>query len=101
MNTKIKEFYKRIKISYYPTLEKFTNAGNNEIVNDLKNKYNLIKKEYNINGLKRTKFNDENNLSWFDCGCCGIDFKSTINKQKHFDQDAGYGFCSECQLKYK
>lgn len=33
-------------------------------------------------------------LAWFECSCCGTGFKSTINKQKKYDQDAGYGRCS-------
>lgn len=44
-----------------------------------------------INGSGLTK------KAWFACGCCGIDFKSTIEQQKKYDQDNGYGYCSvEC-----
>ena len=32
----------------------------------------------------------------FTCGCCGEQFKSTIAKQKVFDQDEGYGICGRC-----
>jgi hypothetical protein len=34
--------------------------------------------------------------AYFDCGCCGKRFKSTIRIQKQFDQDAGYGICPTC-----
>lgn len=32
----------------------------------------------------------------FECGCCGDSFESTYDKQRVFDQDAGYGICPEC-----
>lgn len=36
-------------------------------------------------------------LSWFECGCCGTSFKSDYKYQMQFDQDSGYGICSECE----
>lgn len=33
----------------------------------------------------------------FTCGCCDRRFISTIKKQRHFDQDEGYGICPRCQ----
>ena len=58
---------------------------------------NYLIKEYNIESKKPTNLNDENQLNYFNCGCCGNFFKSTIKKQKIFDQDAGYGICSNCE----
>ncbi len=37
---------------------------------------------------------------WFECGCCGEGFQSTIAKQKRYDQDNGYGFCPSCVRSY-
>lgn len=34
--------------------------------------------------------------SWFECGCCGEGFQSTIKKQEQFDQDTGFGICKSC-----
>lgn len=34
--------------------------------------------------------------AWFECGCCGTCFQSTIEKQRKYDQDNGYGLCVEC-----
>ena len=31
--------------------------------------------------------------AWFECGCCGERFRSTLAKQLPFDQDAGFGIC--------
>ena len=35
--------------------------------------------------------------SYFTCGCCGTDFKSTHKEQAIHDQDMGYGICDECK----
>ncbi len=32
----------------------------------------------------------------FECSCCGTFFESTIEKQRRFDQDNGYGLCVGC-----
>ena len=56
----------------------------------------LLKSEYRIDNLNPIKFNDQKALSWFDCGCCGTGFKSTMTYQRKFDQDAGYGICPDC-----
>lgn len=32
----------------------------------------------------------------FTCSCCGEGFRSTINEQRRFDQDEGYGHCPSC-----
>lgn len=45
-------------------------------------------------------FNNDNTPAWFTCGCCGNGFKSTIEKQKKFDQDATYGICNRCETYY-
>ncbi len=44
--------------------------------------------------------NDIDTLVYFDCGCCGTGFKSTIKIQAKFDQDSGYGFCSDCVNRF-
>ena len=33
----------------------------------------------------------------FTCGCCGNGFKSTVEHQRQFDQDDGYGICQRCE----
>lgn len=55
-----------------------------------------LKNDYNIEKLKPTKLNNTETLRTFICGCCGIDFKSTIKLQSKFDQDQGYGSCNHC-----
>lgn len=60
----------------------------------------LLKSDYGIDKLSPIKFNDQEALSWFDCGCCGTGFKSTISYQRKFDQDAGYGICPDCDSYY-
>ena len=36
---------------------------------------------------------DFERTAWFECGCCGERFRSTLAKQLPFDQDAGFGIC--------
>lgn len=59
-----------------------------------------LESEYDITALEGITFNNQDELAWFDCGCCGSGFKSTIAKQRQFDQDAGYGICSNCERYY-
>ena len=40
-----------------------------------------------------------NETAWFDCGCCGTDFKGNVKEQERYGQDAGYGICPKC-VKY-
>lgn len=40
--------------------------------------------------------NDTDTRVYFDCGCCGSGFRSTIKIQARFDQDSGYGICPSC-----
>tara|TARA_R110002050_G_scaffold271612_3_gene415109 strand:- start:472 stop:990 length:519 start_codon:yes stop_codon:yes gene_type:complete len=61
----------------------------------------LLKSDYGIDNLSPIRFNDQEAMSWFDCGCCGTGFKSTISYQSKFDQDAGYGICTDCDSYYK
>ncbi len=42
----------------------------------------------------------ESNLSYFTCSCCGSSFKSTIQEQRVFDQDEGYGKCPKCLERF-
>ena len=35
-------------------------------------------------------------FSNFQCGCCGVLFRSTDEEQRKFDQDEGYGICDGC-----
>lgn len=37
----------------------------------------------------------------FTCGCCGEWFKSTIQQQKRFDQDNGFGICPSCTTPFQ
>lgn len=34
---------------------------------------------------------------YFTCGCCGVLFNSTFEKQTEFDQDVGFGICPRCE----
>jgi hypothetical protein len=48
------------------------------------------------------KINPDNTItgqqkSYFTCGCCGTEFKSTYKIQAKFDQDMGYGICPDCK----
>ncbi|MBO9681964.1 MAG: hypothetical protein J7502_04745 [Flavisolibacter sp.] len=36
--------------------------------------------------------------AWFTCGCCGNYFYGNVQEQQKFDQDAGYGICTNCHL---
>ena len=38
--------------------------------------------------------------AWFECGCCGERFRSTLAKQLPFDQDAGFGICPDHEHLY-
>ena len=38
--------------------------------------------------------------AWFECGCCGEGFESTLAKQRKYDQDNGYGICPGCSRRY-
>lgn len=55
---------------------------------------------------KKTGLTIENNKivnqpkSWYTCGCCGTGFKSTHKEQSKFDQDSGYGICSDCESNW-
>lgn len=55
------------------------------------------KPNYNITELSAIEFNNQKQLVWFDCGS---GFQSTIAQQRKFDQDAGYGICSNCTGYY-
>lgn len=46
----------------------------------------------------KTSFNNIEKEVYFNCGCCGEGFKSTISKQEKFDQDSGFGLCDECSI---
>jgi len=59
--------------------------------------FTILKDEYNIEKRSAIRFNDKEAMNWFNCGCCGTGFKSTIKYQQQFDQDAGYGICSDCE----
>ena len=59
-----------------------------------------LKSEYHITELEGIAFNSQQQLTWFDCGCCGSGFQSTIADQRKFDQDAGYGICPNCEKYY-
>ena len=73
-----------------------------EIIKFIKEYSNIdiLKNEYNIETLKPIMLNEEEAITWFACGCCGTGFKSTISRQRQFDQDAGYGICSNCENYY-
>ncbi len=68
-------------------------------INDF-NKLEYLEKNYEISKIEAKELNNENSLTWFDCGCCNSGFQSTIKVQKQFDQDAGYGICSNCSAYY-
>ena len=40
-------------------------------------------------------------MAYFTCGCCGTNFKGNVAEQLQFDQDNGYGICSDCEKYYK
>jgi hypothetical protein len=42
----------------------------------------------------------QDSLANFTCGCCDERFPSTIQAQRRFDQDAGYGICPSCEQRY-
>lgn len=37
----------------------------------------------------------------YNCGCCGLDFYSTPEVNRLFDQDEGYGICPSCFSEFK
>jgi len=41
-----------------------------------------------------------NETASFTCGCCGTCFEANVKDQLKFDQDAGYGICSDCKKYY-
>ena len=57
-------------------------------------------KTYSIDLTKPTVVNNVNALVFFDCGCCGSGFKSTIEEQQQFDQDSGFGICPSCAERW-
>ena len=42
-----------------------------------------------------------NQFAAFTCGCCGSRFRGNVKEQLEFDQDQGYGICSDCEQYYK
>jgi len=40
-------------------------------------------------------------IARFECGCCGTGFKANVAEQLEFDQDNGYGICTDCEKYYK
>jgi len=42
----------------------------------------------------------KNQTAFFTCGCCGERFHDLVKKQLQFNQDAGYGICSNCSKYY-
>ena len=42
----------------------------------------------------------DNIPAYFQCGCCGTSFTSTIAEQRAHDQDEGYGICHECNARF-
>ncbi|MBB3125251.1 hypothetical protein FHS04_002795 [Mesoflavibacter sabulilitoris] len=68
-----------------------------EFINDFKNESIINKKYYfNIDKATPKNLNNKESLNWFICACCGKGFKSTIKIQSQYDQDAGFGYCSDC-----
>lgn len=57
-------------------------------------------KAYSIDLTKATVLNNTDALVFFDCGCCGSGFKSTIKEQVQFDQDSGFGICPSCAERW-
>lgn len=41
-----------------------------------------------------------NQTAFFTCGCCGNGFNSNVAYQLTFDQDNGYGICTNCEKYY-
>lgn len=57
--------------------------------------YDMGEAQLSIDGVNSTQ------KASFTCGCCGGYFKSTIQQQKKYDQDQGFGICPSCETYYK
>ncbi len=38
-----------------------------------------------------------NQMAFISCGCCGNRFRGNVKEQLEFDQDNGYGICTNCK----
>lgn len=93
-----------VKDGQYYALESITVpwCKDNELIGFVRSFQNVsaMKETYGLSFDNPVKVNDADTQVYFDCGCCGSGFRSTIRIQAKFDQDSGYGICPDCVERF-